>query len=187
MKKITLNQQHTNNIAIYPGNDLTQPFDAIITQKKNIALILKTADCIPIIFYDYKSDTIGVIHAGWKGIYNDIIPKTIKKAQKKFNLSLKDSKFVIGPSIRSCCYEIQNDLKEKFLNKSEKNEKYFIKINNKINLNLLEMALDQFKSLGVNIRKIEIIEQCTQCNKEYYSYRRDKTELRNLSFIVNIK
>ncbi len=187
IKKILLNQQHTDSIAIYPGNDLTKPYDAIITKKKNVALILRTADCIPILFYDYKNDIIGAIHAGWQGLHKDIITKTVKMAQDKMGLSIKDTKFVIGPSIRSCCYEVQNDLREKFISKDENSSQYFVKMNNRMTLNLVDMALDELESLKIKKNRVETIEQCTSCSGMYHSYRKNKTELRNLSFISMIK
>ena len=43
--------------------------DAMITTKKDIALGVVTADCVPILLFDFRNKIIGCIHAGWKGAF----------------------------------------------------------------------------------------------------------------------
>ncbi len=182
-KMIFLNQNHTDKIAIYPGSDLKNEFDAIITQRKGYYLFLKTADCNPILFFNSKVKVIGAIHAGWRGIEQKIITKTIELAQKKYHLELKDTKFVIGPSIRSCCYEVKQDLVDKFSNSFKNTDNFFIKRGNKIHFDQIEAIKQEFNNLGLKEENIEIIDQCTHCSNQFFSYRKNGTDLRNISFI----
>ena len=62
--------------------------DAVITNQKNLPLGILTADCVPILLYDYVNNIIGCIHAGWKGAYSGIIENTIIK-MNKINSNLK--------------------------------------------------------------------------------------------------
>ncbi len=184
VKKVFLNQTHSSNVAIYPKDDLNKDYDAIISNKKNVALILRTADCNPIFFYDYKNQIIGAIHAGWKGVLNNIVENTLKKARNELNLNIKSTKFVIGPSIRSCCYEVQEDLLEKF--KSKNYDNHITYVGKKLKLDLVSLIFEQLEAFKVDKARVELIEQCTSCNDIYYSYRRDNTNFRNLSFICNV-
>jgi len=182
-KMLFLNQKHTNKVAIYPGSDLKSPFDAIITQRKGYYLFLKTADCNPILFFNTKVKVIGAIHAGWKGIHSKIITKTIELAQKKYQMPLESTKFVIGPSIRSCCYEVKNDLVETFEKEFKNTDNFFINRGKNIHFDQIEAINQEFNNLGIKEENIEIIDQCTHCSEGFFSYRKDGTELRNISFI----
>ena len=139
--------------------------DALITKKKNLVLIVKTADCMPILISDgYK---VGAVHIGWKGLENSIFYKTISK----FNLS--KLKVSIGPHAQKCCYEVKEDLESKF-------SMHCIRKENKIYLNLSKEIQEYCE---VNKIDIEVNELCTVENKKYNSYRRDKTNNRQWSSV----
>jgi len=182
-KMLFLNQEHTDKIAVHPGSNLNQPFDAIMTQRKGYFLFLKTADCNPVLFFDPKTNVIGAIHAGWKGLEQRIITKTMELAIKKYSLDLSTVKFIIGPSIRSCCYEVKQDLVDTFNKTFDSTEDFFIKRSGKIHFDQLEAIKQEFNNLKVKTENIEIIDQCTHCSNQYFSYRENKTKMRNISFI----
>ena len=88
--------------------------DALITNVKEVPLLVFTADCVPIAIIDKKNKAIGVVHAGWRGTYSQIAKNTIELMKKEYNTDARDLLCVIGPSIGSCCYEVSKDLIEKF-------------------------------------------------------------------------
>ena len=139
--------------------------DGLITNKKKLALVVKTADCMPVIITDEKK--IGIVHIGWKGLENKIFHKTI------LNFNLSKLKVSIGPHAQKCCYEVKEDLKLKF-------SKYCINDGDKIYLDL-SMEIKEFCTKN-NI-DIEISKICTIENKKYNSYRRDKTKNRQRSIV----
>ena len=77
-----LNQIHSNKFYFisknFKFNKKKLKGDALITNVKNIALGVLTADCVPILIYDKNLKVISIIHAGWKGAYIGIIKKVIK-------------------------------------------------------------------------------------------------------------
>ena len=77
-------QTHSNKVIIVNKKNLKKVIksDAMITKVKGVALGVVTADCVPILIYDYKNDIIGCIHAGWKGAFSNIIKNTINKIRK---------------------------------------------------------------------------------------------------------
>ena len=139
--------------------------DGLITNKKKLALDVKTADCMPVIIAD--ENKIGIIHIGWKGLENKIFHKTI------LNFNLSKLKVSIGPHAQKCCYEVKEDLKLKF-------SKYCINDGKKTYLDL-SMEIKEF--CKENNIDIEISKICTIENKKYNSYRRDKTKNRQRSLV----
>ena len=144
--------------------------DALITNVKKIALGVLVADCVPILIYDKNLKIISAIHAGWKGVYKEIIKKVVKFLIKKGS-NTKNLVAVIGPSISEKSYEVQKDFKDKFL-KKDKQSKFFFKIRkNKTYFGLNKYVYYHLKKLG--IKNLEIIKKNTFDPKNnFFSARR---------------
>ena len=144
--------------------------DALITNKKNIALGILTADCAPIIIYDPKLKIISAIHAGWKGAYKGIIKKVVNFLIKSGS-DTKDLVAAIGPCITQKNYEIKSDFKLKFLKQNTVNRTFFKKIKKKTYFSLNKYVYYQLKSLG--LKKIDLIDKDTYNPKNnFFSARR---------------
>ncbi|SKA76089.1 conserved hypothetical protein [Clostridium sp. USBA 49] len=168
-----LSQIHSDNIYI-TNNSLSlynYKGDGIITNKKNIGIGVFTADCVPVIIYDTNKEVIAAIHSGWRGTLSCIVIKAIEKMKKEFNSNPSDIVAYIGPHNMECCYEIGEDVAEKFKSCKTYKDIDIIK-NNKLNLKLCIST--QLKSQGVYLQNINSVDICTFCNKEYelYSYRK---------------
>ena len=167
-----MHQTHGNNVIIVnETNKDSQNFksDSLITQMKNVAIGVLTADCVPIILSDDSNKTIVCIHAGWRGTFTGIIEKTLNEFSK-FD---KDSNIyaVIGPCIGKKNYEIGNDFYLNFINKSKVNKIYFTKINGKLYFNLRKYVENKLFSNGV-IKIDNIIKDTFEDSSNFYSYRR---------------
>ena len=168
---ILLNQIHSNKVHVI--NKITNNKfygDAIITNKKKIALGVLTADCAPIFVYDPKNNFIGAIHAGWKGAYKKIIKKTLNIFKNK-GCKINKLIAIIGPCIAKQSYEVKNDFLKRFINQKKSNNKFFKIKNKKIYFSLNEYINDQLVNNG--IKNIEIIKKDTYLNKNnFFSSRR---------------
>ena len=190
-KLILLNQIHSNKFYFIGKNFKFKKKklkgDALITNVKNIAIAVLTADCVPILIYDKNLKIISVIHAGWKGAYIGIIRKVIKFLIKNGS-NAKDLIAVIGPSISQKNYEIQKDFKDKFLKKDKRNKIFFKLIKNKTYFSLNKCIYSELKKLGVN--NLEIINKDTFDPKNnFFSARRsihnkENDYGRNISIIM---
>lgn len=80
--------------------------DAIITDKPDVLLAMYFADCVPLYFYDPITQSLGLAHAGWKGSVSEIAIKTVEKMKTTFGAEPENLLASIGPSIGSCCYEV---------------------------------------------------------------------------------
>ena len=88
--------------------------DGLVTSLKQVPLLIFTADCVPIVFYDKKQGVIALAHAGWRGTYGNIAGEIVEIMVKEYNCQLGDIKTIIGPSISKEKYEVSEDLIEKF-------------------------------------------------------------------------
>ncbi|MDV4151242.1 peptidoglycan editing factor PgeF [Clostridium sp. AL.422] len=169
-----LNQIHSDKIHVYDdisGSIKNEEGDAIITKEKNTAIGVFTADCVPIIIADIKNNIIASIHSGWRGTFNSIVLKTLEKMVDEFKIDLNETKVFIGPHIRQCCYEVSEELKESFVEKTKIQEDLLFKGRN---LSLEECILKDLREFGVKENNIYSLKLCTYCenNIKLYSYRK---------------
>jgi hypothetical protein len=159
-----MKQTHSNEVTLIhsDGEFLS---DGIITSERGLALVVQTADCMPVLI---KSDrSIAALHVGWRGLQKNIFTLTLEK------LTGSDIKVLIGPHAQRCCYEVQNDVAELFReNLSNKN--------NKLYLNLAGQISNYCQSNNINIQVSDI---CTICNNNFWSHRENKTSERQYSLI----
>lgn len=162
-----MEQIHSNNAVLIKTNS-TPKADALITQEKNLVLCVMVADCVPVILFDAKNSVIAAIHAGRKGVFTDIITNTINVMVHNFRTKAENIKAFVGASIKSCCYEVKDEVvkeaKDKFAFALEiRDGKYFLGLQEIIKLQLGKNGIDN--TLHDNV--------CTCCDKRYFSYRRD--------------
>ena len=171
-KKIfLLHQIHSKKIYFIKKISKKKLFgDGLITNTKQLAIGILTADCAPIFFFDPKKKIIGAVHAGWKGAYKNIGKEMINYFKKKGSKS-NDIFAVIGPCISQKNYEVKNDFRVKFLKQNSKNMRHFKLIKNKIYFDLKGYIFKQLKSAGIN--NIETIKKDTFNPKNnFFSARR---------------
>lgn len=146
--------------------------DAAFTLETNLAIAIRVADCIPLLFFGQNKKenkiTIGGIHAGWKGLYKKIIPLTIQKICHSFQLKPKELFFFAGPSIGWENYETQKDVYSFFPKKYQIESKY----KNKKFLDLQKIAIEQLQKAQISVKNIANF----QCNvfqdPRFYSHRK---------------
>ncbi|NMM65612.1 peptidoglycan editing factor PgeF [Clostridium sp. P21] len=175
-----LNQIHSDKIVDYKGE--IEEGDALITNKRNLAVGVFTADCVPILLYDKVKNVIAAVHSGWRGTFNCIVLKTIEKMEMQYKTKCEDLIVYIGPHIHECCYEVSEDLIDKF--KSLEIYKN-VDICNKRYLSLKKCIMHQLNLKNIDESNIKDLNICTFCNKKYktHSYRRNKNYGRLFSFI----
>jgi polyphenol oxidase len=180
---VNMNQQHTDRIlSITSLADLqktdTEPFDALITHLPSLVLMVKHADCQPILIYDPKKRVIAAIHAGWKGIAQKITAKTIAQMNEMWGCNASDLIVGVGPSIGPDDYEFSGWRKELplFLHT------YINPLTGK--LDLWSAMREELLSCGVNPLQIEISNLSTYSLPSlFFSYRREGVTGRNATCI----
>ena len=178
-----LKQIHSNKVFDITNIPKNYEGDGLITNKSNIALVTKSKDCNSIFIIDTKNKIIGNIHSGWKGTLQSIITIAINQMKEKYNSVSKDIKIVFNPSIRECCFEVDNDVYDLFI-KKYKDKSYYQKVGNKYLINLVKIIKDDAKKLGIKEENIIDNNICTLCNRKLFnSHRNNDIEL-NYALII---
>ncbi|MGH9355473.1 MAG: laccase domain-containing protein, partial [Terriglobia bacterium] len=80
--------------------------DALLTNEPGILLTVRAADCLPVVIADPKRRVIACVHAGWRGLLKRIVEKSVGEMRRIYGCEPRDLLAALGPSIRSCCYEV---------------------------------------------------------------------------------
>lgn len=155
------------NPGVYEG-------DAIFTNLNNCVLAIRTADCLPLFLFSSQLGVIGLIHMGWRPANKGIL--------ENIPYDLSSFKAIAGVGLRNCCYEVG----EEFLTYPQL-DKHIKKRNDKLYLNPVVFAKDRLLNLGLKSDNFFDLDICSLCNpKTLFSYRRNKTTSRTISFIMKI-
>src|SRR3989344_8954403 len=192
---VILNQIHSTNISVYqrpiPFNKLinVEDTDGVITKNVGAILIVRNADCVPLLFVDKSTGFIGISHQGWRGSLKNMATKMVNAF---LNLGSKVENLVcsIGPAIGSCCYDIDDDRYYDFLNQFDGySDKIFLKKKGRWHLSLAHLNYLQLVEAKVKKANIDFFPFCTKCdNKRFFSRRRTRSENfeEMLNFIMKV-
>lgn len=171
---IYIKQIHSDKVLNYDNqvDFIENEGDAIITNKKNVAIGVFTADCVPVIAINEVDGVIAAIHSGWRGTFDSITKKTLEKMTEVYKVNHKNTKVYIGAHIRKCCYEVSEELKEKFIEEKNHINKDDLFYNR--NLSLKECILKDALDSGILENNIYDFGACTYCedNIKLHSYRK---------------
>lgn len=145
--------------------------DALVTVEPGVALMVFSADCTPILFFDPVTGAVGAAHAGWRGTALKIAAKTVETMVSAFGCDPKDICAAIGPNIGPCCFETDADVPSAMIAAfgaeanpfiAPKNDKFFVDLKG---LNALCLR-------AAGVQNIEISTHCTACDPHlFWSHR----------------
>ncbi len=169
-KKISLvTKKPRRGISYFPNSD------ALITSQPGVLLGILTADCLPVFIFDPRKKAIGMVHAGWRGIAQGIVPATIAKMKRSYHSQPAELIVGIGPHISRRNYEVDADTAEKL----------GLPAKGKTRVSLAGLVKEQLKQIGVPGRSITATAICTYTSKQCFSYRRQGRQTgRMLSFLL---
>ena len=130
--------------------------DGLFTQMPDIALAIRTADCVPILMTDMKGCFVAALHAGWRSATADIMGTALAKIQAATGVKSEEIVVAIGPCIGKENFEVGDDVKEKaraLLNSDEfftqkKNGKYLFDLRTFIKRRLAELGVVNVDNVG---------------------------------------
>ncbi len=190
---LSVNQVHGDDILIVdrPVQEFIrhQPlkYDAIITDLPGVAIGIKTADCVPILFVDRVKRIVGVAHAGWRGTALNIAARVVDTLVDRFSCRLEDITAVIGPAIGPCCYEVDEIVFNAM--KNTKDLESFLTPGRERGRWMLDLPLAnklQITGRVIPGKNVYAADCCTACNTDiFYSHRGEGGETgRQFSFIM---
>ena len=101
--------------AAQSARDQRPDADALVTKRRDVALAILTADCVPVLFADRSHGVIGAAHAGWRGANGGILESTITLMCNS-GATLSNIEAVIGPAIAKSSYQVSADCRNEITN-----------------------------------------------------------------------
>jgi YfiH family protein len=160
--------------------------DAMITDIPEFLLIIRTADCLPVLVVDEPRKIIAAVHCGWRGTSKRVAHKVIQGMVDRYKCRPSSLLVALGPCIGGECYEVGEDVFQSFKKEGLSTE-FFRAQSSKKKKYLFDLKgenISQMLNLGIEKKNIYSAEGCTHCDMSFPSYRRDRERAgRMLSFI----
>jgi YfiH family protein len=174
-------QVHGTAVVEAPALETAQA-DAIWSGRAGDAVGVKTADCVPLLLEDRVGRRVAAVHAGWRGTIDEIARAAVEALQRAGSRPA-DLRAAIGPSIRSCCYQVGDELAGRFVAAFGDGVCVFRDARPHLDLQLAVRAT--LRRAGVPEAHIDDLGLCTACDARFFSHRRDKGQTgRHLSFVA---
>lgn len=145
--------------------------DAIVTDRRDVALTILTADCQPVLFADTEAGVIGAAHAGWKGALDGVLEATLD-AMEALGAERGRTSAVIGPTISQRAYEVGPEFFDRFRDENAAWTRFFTQGDgDRMLFDLPSYGLHRLREAGVG--HAEWTGHCTYSDPDrFYSYRR---------------
>lgn len=155
--------------------------DGFFTDKKGVPVAILTADCLSVFIYDPKNPAIAVLHAGWKSTEQNICAAGVRLLQQKFGSQPHRMLAGFGPSIRSCCFEVEKDFKTNF-------PFGLINQGGRIFMDIALVNQQQLVNAGLREENIFDPKICTfSDNDNYFSFRKEGESAGRMISVIMLK
>ncbi len=186
---IWLNQVHGSDVlvadapaaAVMARPDLS--YDAAVSDREDVVLTVRTADCVPVLLFCPQPRAAGIVHAGWRGTLAGAVTSAVSSMQEHYGCRPEDILAAIGPCIQPCCYEVGAEVYEPFMERF--GSEVVSMVGSARHVHLAATNRLWLVQCGLAVENIETIEFCTCCRQDtFFSYRREgKTAGRQIAYI----
>jgi len=110
---VTAHQVHGHHVAVVSGlegGSVVPVTDGLATAEPGLLLMMRFADCLPVLLYDERRRAVGLAHAGWRGTMADVAGHTVRAMQAAFGSDPADLVAALGPGIGPCCYQVGEEV-----------------------------------------------------------------------------
>lgn len=145
--------------------------DAIVSFDPGRVILVRTADCVPILIADRRSRAVGAVHAGWRGTAAGVANAAVE-ALGNAGVPAKDLMAAIGPSIGPCCYQVDAKVRDAF-GSGQAGRWFSPDGEGRWRLDLARANRDQLVLSGVPAGQIAMCGLCTRDGDQWWSFRRD--------------
>jgi YfiH family protein len=167
--------------AMEPGDSFKET-DGTYTMEPLTVLAVLTADCLPLALAYEGGLFVAMLHAGWKGTFDNIVASALGAIARDVSFDPADIEAVMGPGIGACCYEVDEGRAEIFVEKYGE-DSGVVRWGEKPSLDLYRANRINLLKEGLREERIKSIEVCTCCESRYFSFRREGRTGRQAAFI----
>ncbi len=147
--------------------------DALITNLTGLALVVSTADCLPILIHDPVHVAVAAVHAGWRGTARRVAGAAIRTLGSAYGTKPTDCRAAIGPGIRGCCYEVDAPVTELMEQNGVRWQDHATPSGpGRWRMDLARINRSILREAGLVPERIEDVGLCTACRKDlFFSHR----------------
>jgi hypothetical protein len=150
--------------------------DAIISNDPNAAVVVRIADCVPVLLAEETGRAVAAVHAGWRGVASRAVIAGVSALQSSYGVRPQRIIAAVGPSIGPCCYEVSDSTYDAFRHAGHHPsilEQWFEpRAPGKFHLDLWRATREQLLGAGVMPDNIHVAGLCTKTHAHvFHSYR----------------
>jgi len=153
--------------ALAAGPHLVGICDAIVTDEPEVALQVRTADCLPVVLAG--GGAIAIVHAGWRGLAGDVLAAALARFRTDLGVPPPAVEAVIGVGIGPCHYQVGEEVVASLARLEAAGACW--RVGDAVDLGAF--AAGRIAALGVPAERIARLPGCTACTPGYHSHRRD--------------
>jgi polyphenol oxidase len=172
-------QVHGRSVVSVRGDEdrhhvLVQRADAIVTRAAGVACGVRTADCVPVLVADRTSGAVAAIHSGWQGTEKDVVGAAVAALTTEAG-GEPDLVAAIGPHIRTCCFEVGEDVAGRLAACSTARDVVDKTLGARPHVDLAKVVQAQLIRAGVPENAIDDVPGCTMHDADrFFSFRRKR-------------
>lgn len=187
---VTSHQVHGARVAIVgsaQGGTVVPATDGLISRARGMVLLLRFADCLPLMLYDPRRQVVALAHAGWRGCLAGVVASTVSEMERAFACEPQDMLAGLGPAIGPCCYEVGHEVTmgvEKTFGSDH--ELLLTQPGGRVHFDLPSAVRSQLLQSGV--RRIETSGLCTCCERdEFFSHRGESGNTGRFAAVLGLR
>lgn len=190
-KVVSAEQVHGSHIHLCSSQDFGAGFngkapianaDGLITNIPEQYLMIRTADCTPVLMMDKQHRAVAAVHSGREGTRQNIVGKAINMLQTHFDISPRDLYVWVGAGICASHYQVNPEVYEEFIASMHK-QGLHPQLSKEHHINIRLAVFQQLLQANVAFRDIDQDMNCTHENSGYHSFRRDGSSRRQINLV----
>jgi len=168
------------------GDAPLQQADAMLTDRAEVTLMMRFADCVPILLFDPERRAIGIVHAGWKGTLLKAPAAAVKAMVERYGCHPADIVAGLGPSIGPCHYAVGPEVVAQTRAAFPSVEELLLRVNGGHHLDLWAANARALREVGVE--QLETSRLCTACRTdEFFSHRGEKGKTGRFGALIALR
>jgi len=198
LQPVVMNQVHADTVHRLDAAPAGKPDgDALMTNVPGLLLVVRTADCLPVLLVDPENRAVAAVHCGWRGTEMRILEKAVRAMGEAYGSRPGEMLAALGPCIGAACYEVGPEVRDGFLRAGFPETLFALRgrlpgidaplLKPKYLLDLRAANAWLLRDLG--FKKGHIFEPgpaCTHCEPSLLSYRRDPHDPRRMVNFIGL-
>lgn len=162
--------------------------DGLITTRPGTVVMVRVADCLPIVLCAPGAPAVAVVHAGWRGTLHGIAAAAVHTMSRDFGINAETLLIGLGPCIGVCCCRIGPEVADRFHRESAEADRFISARPTGTYLDLVAANRLQLVAAGCRSEKIVAARLCTSCRSDiFFSHRREQGKTGRFALLAGIR